>query len=211
MMEVGAAALKLDLSPEELAKAVYEAMFEARSDYKPADIKRFWKFVDRKSENECWMWKGALKVGWGGYGKFGIMATIVGAHISSWEIHHKKSVPKGMTVCHSCDTPACVNPHHLWIGTTRDNLIDMWKKGRARPSGLNAKGSRNSQSLLSETQVLEIKRLIREGQKSLTDIGKLYGASVQTISQIKRGIAWSHVQECDNAAKSSDSGFEQRL
>lgn len=38
-------------------------------------------------------------------------------------------MPRGFA-CHRCDTPSCINPDHLFVGTNRDNCRDMARKGR---------------------------------------------------------------------------------
>ena len=54
-----------------------------------------------------------------------------------------QDIPPEMCVLHKCDTPACCNPDHLFIGTRFDNNIDKIAKGRARlrpgklPSGVH--------------------------------------------------------------------------
>ncbi len=52
------------------------------------------------------------------------------AHRVSWEIHFGPESIEGMQVLHHCDTPACVRPSHLFLGTEADNARDKVEKGR---------------------------------------------------------------------------------
>jgi hypothetical protein len=56
-----------------------------------------------------------------------------------------------------------------------------------------AKGIKNSQCVLNEEKVLEIRNLLLKGELLQREIGLLYGVSNITISDIKRGRSWSHI------------------
>lgn len=86
----------------------------------------------------CWIWTGSLDKG---YGKIVVGKTAAGnprpipASRLSYELH--KGSPAGRVVCHKCDTPACVNPDHLFLGSYKDNSRDMVKKGRCKAGWQN--------------------------------------------------------------------------
>jgi hypothetical protein len=78
----------------------------------------------------CWIWMGRMSSRQGLYGRPGGYAGGY-AHRLSWTLH-KGPIPRGLLVLHKCDTPSCVNPDHLFIGTHLDNTRDRVSKGRGR-------------------------------------------------------------------------------
>ena len=89
-------------------------------------IKRFWLKVNKKGGNECWGWQGGKCFG---YGIFWLNGKNERANRISYKIYYGEFNEK-LFVCHSCDNPSCVNPKHLWLGTTQDNTKDRCLKGR---------------------------------------------------------------------------------
>lgn len=95
---------------------------------------RFWKFVNKDS-NGCWFWTGATDGR--GYGHISTARdkSPQKAYRLAYEMRYGP-IPEGGVICHKCDTPLCVNPEHLFLGTQKDNMQDASKKGRLNPASL---------------------------------------------------------------------------
>lgn len=89
------------------------------------EIAYFWTCATK--ENKCWIWKG--KFFESGYPRFNFHGKSFKGHRLAYQFT-KGEIPKGMCVCHACDTPSCVNPEHLWLGSSKENTQDMIVKGR---------------------------------------------------------------------------------
>lgn len=68
------------------------------------------------------------------YGQLQVNNRAVLAHRISYE-QHIGPIPEGLLVLHRCDTPRCIEPSHLFLGTPKDNTQDMLSKGRGRYQG----------------------------------------------------------------------------
>jgi len=137
-----------------------------------------------KPEGECIIWTGTKSRG---YGKLMYNGKERLAHRLSYEVN-RGPIPEGMQVLHKCDNPSCINPDHLFIGTIQDNMDDRNAKGRCNP----AKGESSNLSKLSNQDVVEIKKLSKEGS-SLRGLASRFNVTMQNVWMIARNKTWKHI------------------
>lgn len=154
---------------------------------------RFWSKVDKSvGDDGCWNWT-AYKCEWG-YGIFGLSGRrLVKAHRYAFGLDR---IPGGFCVLHKCDNPACVNPAHLFLGTNKDNIADKVSKGRqAKGASIKQKvGEKNINAKLNSKQVLEIRKMFSCGEKTKTELGRMFGVTMPSIYAIVKNKTWRHLE-----------------
>jgi hypothetical protein len=145
-------------------------------------VERFWSKVERGPS--CWRWRGTILTT--GYGQFSIgVANRAMAHRLSVELSGRE-LPPGSVVLHECDTPACVRPDHLRVGTQLDNMRDAIAKGRSSRRGRNGKPV-----FLCQDDYDQIRRLSAQGWSHAL-IAKAFGVTPNHICNVvngRRGVA----------------------
>lgn len=136
----------------------------------------------------CWLWQ-AAKISTG-YGVLRVDGRNVLAHRLSFQAHTGTPVPDGACVLHRCDTPACLNPEHLFLGTKADNVHDMDQKGRRKNNP--PRGERASHAKLTEDKVREIRRRAATGESS-SGLAAEFGVDPSMIWLINTRRSWRHV------------------
>lgn len=164
----------------------------ARSDGRRVQVEsNFWRKVDKTGE--CWVWTGSKHSF--GYGHFRVQGVLLRAHRITWEWVFGE-IPSGMCVLHRCDNPSCVRPDHLFLGTKKDNSVDMASKGRSAaqlyPERV-PRGEQSSRAKLTEDQVVLIRTAYAARSANQYELAAEYGVSQPAIGMILRRRNWKHV------------------
>lgn len=135
-------------------------------------------FSTQCPETQCWIWRrSTIK----GYGKTCHKGKSRYAHRVSYEVF-VGPIPEGKRVCHKCDTPLCINPAHLFLGTQKENIHDALNKGRMN----HPKRQAHWKTTLTEEDVA----YIRSSTEKSVRLAEKFGVAPNSISSIRRGHRW---------------------
>ena len=149
---------------------------------KVIDDKFFLERTKLNNETGCIEWTKHLNIN--GYGTLKYKQKNKMAHRFMWEYKFGE-IPEGKIICHKCDNRKCVNPEHLFLGTTQDNVDDKMRKGRFVASV----GEKSGLSKLTSEQIIAIKNDVRAQQA----IAKDFGITQSNVSLIKQNKSWKHI------------------
>jgi len=150
-------------------------------------VDRFWDKFERPEEG-CWPWVAATKNGYGCIGREDYWLSgskTIYAHRLSWMLWNGP-IPDGFCVCHSCDNTSCVNPDHLFLGSHKDNMRDMFSKNRRK----SAVGEHHGKSKVTRRQVEFIKDLVLQHGMTQSEASRIFGLSRNQAHYMIKGKTW---------------------
>jgi hypothetical protein len=131
---------------------------------------------------DCWIWTaGGVR-----YGKTSVEGKSTAVHVLAYELSNGP-VPEGLVVRHSCDTPKCVKPAHLSVGTPAQNSRDMTTRDR------QAKGIRQGSAKMTDATVMDCREAYFSGSATVTQLARQYGITNSAIGKIVTFKTWKHV------------------
>lgn len=152
-------------------------------------------FIDFASP--CQIWQGVTVRG--GYPRTRVGDRMVIVTRLAWALSRRVRISDidNLVVRHVvCDTPGCINPFHLAIGTQKDNIGDCKEQGRTRKRGGKCPGNageRSAHAKLTAAAVVEIRRLFVEGVRQRM-LAQRFRVSEDQISRIIRRVSWAHIE-----------------
>lgn len=157
------------------------------------DIRRFWSKVDKTPgqgpHGDCWIWIGSKTKS--GYGRFRLRITIDGdfrAVRIIWFLT-RKCDPGELLIRHvKCRNTSCVNPEHLKLGTTLDNMRDKIIDGTV------VKGEDVHLAKLKIPEVISIRNLWKENKLTTKEIAIKFNVTESNILLIITGETWKSVE-----------------
>lgn len=169
------------INPDHLIRVTRSENSKARWAREPSVEERLAAYSER-NENGCLIWK--RRRDRNGYGVIAYRGVARLAHRVAYEVACGP-IPDGLMVCHHCDTPACVNPDHFFLGTAADNAADMVSKGRHNPKY----GADHWRTKLTNGQVLSLVEEARSARRGeINDIAMRYGVSHSHVCKLRNGL-----------------------
>lgn len=143
------------------------------------------------SEDDCLPWPFMKSAS--GYATISIGRKLTTASRFVCTIAHGPPPFEFYQAAHSCGKGrmGCVNPNHLSWKTPAENTADKIVHGTI------VRGEQAVFSKLTESQIITIR--LMKGQKSQSELGRMFGVSQPLISSIQSGKKWAWVnQNCDS-------------
>lgn len=144
---------------------------------KPSEIRFFHSCVARTDDTErCWEWQDELAAG--GYGTFRRRWP---AHRVAYFLHYDEQ-PRDQFVLHKCNNPPCCNPHHLYLGTQKQNMEQASREGRLHQPHRRVLTNEQAQEVIDHPEISDCQ------------FAKRFGCLPSVIWRIRKGLSYKDIQ-----------------
>lgn len=109
-----------------------------------------------------------------------------------WE-QNNSSIPDGLCVLHSCDTPACINLNHAWLGTQLENIQDCVNKRRLHVFNGGQAGEKNNHAKLNNDDITYIRKVYTSVRGVRKRLAQIFNVDADYLTKIAHGKRWSHL------------------
>jgi hypothetical protein len=156
-------------------------------------LKAIWARVRKSPEPDgCWIYEGHISKA--GYGRVHLDGKQQQAHRALYVATTGANLTPSQFVCHKCDSPPCVRPDHMFVGTQKENIADMIAKGRK----FLTVGGYKCNSVLTEEKVRAAREWYRTERTNHHKWGlRAYARSIdihfKTLKDAILGRTWKHL------------------
>lgn len=154
------------------------------------------KLLDRSEtmwDTGCREWKGAKNEN--GYGRVWDGERLVYTHRAMWECE-KGPIPLGMSICHQCDNPRCIEIDHLFCATHQENMRDCDQKRRRKNGAAKRRGQpspvRGEKHGLVKVTEEQVRAILRDHKDwPAKAVAQKFGISDSLVYGIRGGRNWA--------------------
>lgn len=120
-------------------------------------LEQIFNRIEIEPNTGCWLWTGPYDKN--GYGKMGYNYAHWRTHRLVFSLVNNITLDKNKLVCHRCDTPSCINPDHLFLGSWKTNMEDKVSKGRLRNQNMEKTHCVHGHEFTAENTILDKTRI----------------------------------------------------
>lgn len=131
---------------------------------------------------------GCLLLPGSGYRSVLVEGRLDRAHRLAWRLYHRRRVPAGRLVTHSCDRRPCIARAHLRLGTIASNAREAAERGRMRH------GEAHPAARLREADVPDIRARYAAGLALQRELAIEHGVARTAIADVVHRRTWRHVE-----------------
>lgn len=161
---------------------------------KPEQVTAEWLEGRCHEEGDCLVWGGNCGHGQQPRYRFRDEDLDSSLHLRpiAWRVYGGRELRKIECLTMACQNPRCLNKGHMRVTTKRQVL----QRNSQIPTANLVRHAAITRTIRAQRAKLTMEqaRMVRESDRTLTDLAQELGVSFQLLSKVRRGEAWPEIQ-----------------